>query len=215
MGGSVEWLRPAGAKALFVFAHGAGAGMGHPFMEGVALRLAGLGIATMRYQFPYMDHGGSRPDPPAVLISTVRAAVETACRTEPRLPIVAGGKSMGGRMTSLAAAKEPLPGVLGLVFVGFPLHAAGKPSSERGAHLAGVQLPMLFLQGTRDKLAELDLLRPLCSQLAERARLHVIEEADHSFHVPKRSGRNDSDILDELAATISAWCLERGSSTAL
>ena len=198
--GPVEWLLPAGARALFVFAHGAGAGMRHPFMEGTALRLAGQGVATMRYQFPYMDRGSRRPDPPSVLISTVRAAVETARRSELQLPLIAGGKSMGGRMTSLAAAEEPLPGVRGLVFMGFPLHAAGRPSSDRGAHLAGVQLPMLFLQGTRDKLADLELLRPVCSELAERARLHVIDEADHSFHVPKRSGRSDSDILDELAA---------------
>ncbi len=202
---STVWLRPGDAACLFVFAHGAGAGMRHPFMKDVAERLAARRVATMRYQFPYMERGSGRPDPPRVLIDTVRAAVDEARRAEPGLPVFAGGKSMGGRMTSLAAAQEPLPGVRGLVFLGFPLHAPGKPSADRGAYLGSVGLPMLFLQGTRDKLADLGLLRPLCNGLGAQARLHVFEGADHSFHVPKRSTPGDFDILDELARVVSHW----------
>ncbi len=202
---SMVWLRPDDAACLFVFAHGAGAGMHHPFMTAVAQGLAERRVATMRYLFPYMERGGRRPDPPRVLIATVRAAIDEARRAAPGLPLIAGGKSMGGRMTSLAAAEEPLPGVRGLVFLGFPLHAPGRPSADRGAHLGGIGLPMLFLQGTRDKLADLDLLGPVCAGLGAQARLHVIEGADHSFHLPKRSGRRDSDILDELARVVSLW----------
>lgn len=202
---NVEWIRPPEAKCLLVLAHGAGAGMRHPFMDAVARRLADRDIATMRYQFPYMSRGSRRPDPPGTLIATVREAVDLARQAEPALPLIAGGKSMGGRMTSMAAAAEPLPGVRGLVFLGFPLHAAGKPSSARGDHLSGVQIPMLFLQGTNDKLADLDLLRPVCKSLGARAHLHAVPEADHSFHVPRRTGRTDAEILDELADAILRW----------
>jgi len=198
-------LRPPRARLLLVLAHGAGAGMRHAFLESVAERLAARRIASFRHQFPYTEQGRRAPNPPAVLIATVRAAVDAAAKAAPDLPLLAGGKSMGGRMTSLAASAAALPGVRGLVFLGFPLHAAGRPSRERGAHLADVGLPMLFLQGTRDKLADLDLLRPLCADLGPRATLHVVDGGDHSFHVPKRSGRSDADALDELADRIESW----------
>jgi predicted alpha/beta-hydrolase family hydrolase len=198
-------LRPGDARWLLVLGHGAGAGMRHPFLEAVAARLAGRGIATFRYQFPYMERGRRRPCPQPVLLATVRSAVAAAVEAAGDLPLLAGGKSMGGRMTSMAAAEAPLPDVRGLVFFGFPLHAPGKPSSERGAHLAGVTVPMLFLQGTRDKLAELDLLRPICDKLGNRAQLHVVEGADHSFHMLKQSGRTDGEVLDELGRTVGAW----------
>jgi hypothetical protein len=203
-------LKPARAKGLYVFAHGAGAGMRHRFMEEVAGRLAGHGLATFRFQFPYMEAGRKAPNPAPVLVKTVRSAVSEAARLLPDLPMVAGGKSMGGRMTSTAAAQEPLPGVLGLAFFGFPLHAAGKPSADRGAHLAEVRLPMLFLQGTRDKLAELDLLRPLLSSLEPTPRLEQVEEGDHSFHVPKRSGKTDADVLDDLCGALADWFSKLG-----
>ena len=198
-------LRPAGARCLYVFAHGAGAGMQHRFMEATSALLAGHGIATLRYQFPYMEAGSRRPDSRATLLATVRAAVHAASAAAPDLPLLAGGKSMGGRMTSQAAAEAPLAGVRGLVFFGFPLHPAGRPSTERADHLRNVRLPMLFLQGDRDKLAEPDLLRPVCAGLGERATLHLVPEADHSFHVPKRSGRSDDEVLAELAATVAQW----------
>jgi predicted alpha/beta-hydrolase family hydrolase len=198
-------LRPAGARRLLVFAHGAGAGMRHRFMVAMSRALAERGIATFRYQFPYMEAGGRRPDPRATLLATVRAATAGARAAAPDLPLLAGGKSMGGRMTSLAAAEAPLEGVRGVVFFGFPLHAAGRPSSERGAHLAAVEVPMLFLQGERDQLADLALLRPICAGLGESARLHVVPTADHSFHVLKRSGRTDPEVLLELAGTVAAW----------
>jgi predicted alpha/beta-hydrolase family hydrolase len=198
-------LRPAGARRLLVFAHGAGAGMRHRFMAAMSAALAEQGIATFRYQFPYMEAGGRRPDSRATLLATVCAAVVAARAAAPDLPLLAGGKSMGGRMTSLAAAEAPLEGVRGLVFFGFPLHAAGRPSAERGAHLAGVDVPMLFLQGERDQLADLALLLPICAGLGERANLHVVPTADHSFHVLKRSGRTDGEVLDELAGTVAAW----------
>jgi predicted alpha/beta-hydrolase family hydrolase len=198
-------LRPPQARLLLVLAHGAGAGMRHAFLESIAERLAARRIASFRYQFPYTEQGRRAPNPPAVLIATVRAAVGAAAEAAPDLPLLAGGKSMGGRMTSRAASTAALPGVRGLVFLGFPLHAAGRPSRERGAHLADVDLPMLFLQGTRDKLADLDLLRPLCADLGPRATLHVVDGGDHSFHVPKRSGRSDADALDELADRIESW----------
>lgn len=199
---------PAHAKACFVFAHGAGAGMTHPYMEAVAAGLAERGVATLRYQFPYMEKASRRPDPPAVAQATVRAAVATAAQLLPDLPLIAGGKSFGGRMTSQAQAKHPLAGVRGLAFFGFPLHAAGKPSTERAVHLGGIKIPMLFLQGTRDKLAELDLLRPVIADLGVRATLHPVEGADHSFHVPVRSGRRDDDVMRELLDTFVAWISE-------
>jgi len=194
--------RPADAEQLLVLAHGAGAGMRHAFMEAVCQRLATRRIATFRYQFPYMEQGRRSPSPRRLLLATVRAAVAAAAAQAPDLPLLAGGKSMGGRMTSLAAGESPLPGVRGLVFLGFPLHPAGKPSRERADHLAQVTVPMLFLQGTRDKLADLELLEPVCKQLGPRAALHVVAGADHSFHVLKRSGRSDADALDELATTL-------------
>jgi len=199
------WHCPADAKAAFVFAHGAGAGMRHAFMEAASEALADRCIATFRYQFPYMEAGGRRPSPRGVLLATVRSALAAATRQAGELPLLAGGKSMGGRMTSQAAAEEPLPGVRGLVFVGFPLHPAGRPGSERAEHLADVGVPMLFLQGTRDKLADLELLRPVCESLGARARLHVEEGADHGFHVLKRSGRSDDEVLASLADAVASF----------
>lgn len=198
-------LRPLGARCLLVFAHGAGAGMEHGFMTAMARRLADRRIATFRYQFPYMEQGKRFPDRPPTLIRTVRAAVAAAKNAAPDLPLVAGGKSMGGRMASQAASTEPLGTIRGLVFFGFPLHPAGKPGTERAQHLERVPLPMLFLQGTRDKLAGLDLLRPVVEDLGQRAKLHLVEGADHGFHVLKRSGRTDEEVLDELARTTEVW----------
>jgi len=204
-------LRPDDANWLLVFAHGAGAGMHHPFMEHLAGQLAGCGVATLRYHFPYMQHRRKRPDPPAVLTATVRAAVAAASETAPGLPLLAGGKSLGGRMTSLAVADErsaPGPGIAsvrGLVFFGFPLHPAGRPGTQRAEHLARVQIPMLFLQGTRDALADLALLRPLCDTLVPLSTLHVVEGGDHSFHMLKRFGKTDADVLAELACTAASW----------
>jgi predicted alpha/beta-hydrolase family hydrolase len=233
---SAVLMRPVDAAWLLVLAHGAGAGMRQPFMEAVAGALAKRAVATMRYQFPYMEAGRKRPDRPAVAQATVRAAVSAAAGRAPDLPLLAGGKSFGGRMTSQAVADGRLPGVRGLVFFGFPLHAAGRPSDERAAHLYDVGVPMLFLQGTRDALAHLDLLAPVCERLAARdagrgpadapvrtggsgagsrdasagpgvalATLHVVEGADHSFHVLKRSGRTDGEVLDELADAVAGW----------
>ncbi len=206
-------VRPPDARALLLFAHGAGAGMSHPFMAGMAQRLAREGVATLRYQFPYMEaregSGGRRPpDRPATLVSTVRAAVSRARALANGLPLIAGGKSLGGRMTSTACAEAPLEGVRGLVFFGFPLHPPKRPSTDRAAHLADVGLPMLFLQGTRDALADLDLLRPVCAGLGSAATLHVVEGADHGFHVPKRSGRSDDEVAAELAARVATWVAE-------
>lgn len=201
-------VRPAGASALFVYAHGAGAGMRHAFMEASAARLADHGVATFRYHFPYMERGRGGPNPAPVLVKTVRSAVAEAARLAPGLPSLAGGKSMGGRMTSAAAASEALPGVRGLAFFGFPLHAAGRPSADRGAHLAHVGLPMLFLQGSRDKLAELSLLEPLLAGVRPTPSLHVVDGADHGFHVLKRSGRTDDDVLAELAERFASWAAE-------
>ena len=195
---------PPGASRLLVFAHGAGAGMRHAFMESAASVLADNGIATLRYQFPYMQKQSGRPDPPAVLHATVRAAVRAAAAQAPDLPLLAGGKSMGGRMTSQAAAEESLEGVRGIVFFGFPLHPAGSPASARGAHLSRVTVPMLFLQGTRDKLAELDLLRPILAEIP-RTTLKVFEGADHSFHLLKSAGRSDQELLEEIARTVADW----------
>jgi hypothetical protein len=198
-------IRPAQARACFVFAHGAGAGMAHPSMETFAAGLGERGVATLRYQFPYMEKGSKRPDPPAVAHAAVRAAVAEAGRRCAGLPLIAGGRSFGGRMTSQAQAIAPLPGVHGLAFVGFPLHPAGKPSSDRARHLAGVDVPMLFLQGTRDNLAELSLLEPVVKKLGRLATLHLVQEADHSFHVLVRSGRNDREVMDEILDAFAAW----------
>ena len=197
--------RPPEARLLYVLAHGAGAGMRHPFLASMASALAERGIATFRYQFPYVEAQMRRPDPPGVLEATVRSAVAAAASAAPGLPLVAGGKSLGGRMTSNAQAKQPLPGVRGLVFLGFPLHPPKRPGDARAEHLSAVQVPMLFLQGTRDDLAELQLLEPVCRRLGDRATLHVVEGADHSFRVLKRSGRNDADVLEELVDTVATW----------
>jgi predicted alpha/beta-hydrolase family hydrolase len=198
-------LRPPEPWAGYVLAHGAGAGMGHPFLETVARALMGKGIATLRYQFPYTEAGGRRPDPPGVLIATVRAAVGRARELLPDVRLFAGGKSMGGRMTSQAAAERPLDGVAGLIFLGFPLHPPKRPSIDRAEHLARVPVPMFFLQGTRDDLADLGLIREVVTGLGPRATLHVVEGADHSFAVLKRSGRTGAEVLDELADTIAGW----------
>ena len=198
-------LRPNDARACFVFAHSAGAGMSHPSMETVATGLCDRGIATLRYQFPYMESGSKRPDPPAVAHAAVRAAVKEAARRCSGLPLIAGGRSFGGRMTSQAQAIAPLAGVRGLAFLGFPLHPAGKPSVARAAHLSDIKIPMLFLQGTRDALAELTLLEPVVKGLGGLASLHVVQEADHSFHVPARSGRNDREVMSEVLDALSAW----------
>ena len=198
-------LRPEGARLLYVLAHGAGAGMRHPFLEVLSQQLAERSIATLRYQFPYMEQRARRPDPPAVAAATVRAVVAEAARVAPGLPLVAGGKSFGGRMTSTAQAEAPLPGVRGLVFLGFPLHPPGRPGDARAEHLAQVQIPMLFLEGTRDDFADLTLLRPVVTRLGARATLHLVEGGDHSFHVLKRSGRTDADVMGELAEAIVGW----------
>ena len=196
---------PAGARALYVLAHGAGAGMAHPFMAAVAQGLAGRGVATLRYQFPYMERGAKRPDPPKVAQAAVRAAVAEASRLAPELPLFAGGKSFGGRMSSQAQAAEPLPGVRGVAFLGFPLHAPGKPSEERAAHLFDLRVPMLFLQGSRDDFADIALLRPLVERLGARALLKVFADADHSLHVPARSGRKDAEVREEVLDALAAW----------
>jgi hypothetical protein len=197
--------RPSAAKARFVFAHGAGAGMTHPFMERVSAGLCDRDVATLRYQFSYMEKGSNRPDAPALAQATVRAAVAEAARCCPGLALIAGGKSFGGRMTSQAQAIAPLAGVRGLAFLGFPLHPAGKPSEARAKHLEDVDIPMLFLQGTRDKLAETELLVPVVKRLGNLALLHRVLEADHSFHVLARSGRNDGEVMREIIDTLSAW----------
>lgn len=201
--------RPKAARWLLVMAHGAGAGMRHAFLEAACDELADRDIATFRFQFPYMEQGRRSPSPRPLLLATVRAAITAAAKEAGDLPLLAGGKSMGGRMCSLAASESPLPGVRGLVFYGFPLHAAGKPpSAERAEHLGRVGAPMLFLQGTRDKLADLSLLAPVCDGLGERAKLHIVEGADHSFHVLKRSGRSDAEVHTELADAVAGWVQE-------
>ena len=196
---------PPDAWACYVFAHGAGAGMRHAFMEAFAAGLVERGVAVLRFQFPFVEKGSKRTDPPDVAQAAVRAAVAEAARSLPGLPLFAGGKSFGGRMSSQAQAAQPLAGVQGLVFVGFPLHGAGKPSTERARHLSGVDIPMLFLQGTRDELAEIGLISEAVRQLGSRATLQVVEHADHSFHVLVRSGRNDAKVLQELLETTDAW----------
>jgi predicted alpha/beta-hydrolase family hydrolase len=195
---------PVAARACYVLAHGAGAGMEHPLMSAVAAGLAGRGIATLRYQFPYMERRARRPDPPALCHATVRAAVAECARRVP-LPLIAGGRSFGGRMTSQAQAEEPLPGVRGLAFLGFPLHPAGRPSDHRAEHLARVSIPLLFLQGTRDALAERPLLEALLARLGTRASVSWLEDADHAFHVRARSGRNDAEVMSTLLESLCEW----------
>jgi predicted alpha/beta-hydrolase family hydrolase len=196
---------PAEPRCCYVLAHGAGAGMAHPFMASIAAGLAERGIATLRYQFPYMEQGSRRPDQPALAHATVRAAAARAAELMPDLPLIAGGKSFGGRMTSQAQAAQPIDGVRGLAFLGFPLHPAGKPSDERARHLLDVKVPMLFLQGTRDALAETKLLQPMVKGLGKRATLCLFEHADHSFHVPARSGRKDDEVMREMLDAFAAW----------
>ena len=198
-------IKPPAARFALALAHGAGAGMRHPFMETVSQALAGVGVATYRYEFPYMEAGEKRPDPPARAEARVREAVAAAATALPGLPLFVGGKSFGGRMSSGAQSRAPLPGVRGLVFFGFPLHAAGRPDDSRAAHLASITVPMLFLQGTRDTLADLDLIRGVCEHLGPLATLHVVAGADHSFSVLKRSGRTSAEVLTELASTTAAW----------
>jgi len=198
-------LLPARATCLLVLAHGAGAGMNHTFMAAIANQLADDNIATLRYQFPYMEQRRGAPDKQPLLIATVAAAVRIAARLAPDLLLFAGGKSMGGRMTSLAASEQKLEAVRGLIFWGFPLHPPKRPSTKRAEHLNLVKQPMLFLQGTRDDLADLTLLRPTCENLGPQTTLHIIEGADHSFHVLKRSGKTDAEVLAELSSTVKAW----------
>jgi hypothetical protein len=199
---------PRGAHACYVLAHGAGVGMTHSFMTAIAEGLAERGVATLRYQFPYMEQGGKRPDPPKLAQATVRAAVAEATKLLPKLALVAGGKSFGGRMTSQAQAEAPLPSVCGLAFLGFPLHAAGRPSEERAAHLYEVKIPMLFVQGTRDPLADIALMRKLAKALGKRATLIAIEDGDHSFHVPARTGRKDADVMVEMLDALADWIVD-------
>ncbi len=201
-------VAPPRSQALLVLAHGAGAGMRHPFLERIAQLLGERKVATYRYEFLYMEQRSGRPDPPAVAQARVREAVIDAALVAPGLPVFAGGKSFGGRMTSQAQAHEPLPGVHGLAFLGFPLHPPGRPGTSRAEHLSAVQVPMLFLQGTRDEFAGLDLLRPIVKKLGKSATLHIVEGGDHSFKVLKRTGRTEVDVMYELADTISAWTVE-------
>jgi len=206
---------PADARALLVLAHGAGAGMRHAFLERAAQAFAQHGIATYRYEFPYVQAKKSRPDSPAVAEAAVREAVVAAAREGLELPLIAGGKSFGGRMTSQAQSTEPLPGVRGLVFLGFPLHPPGRPGISRAEHLSAVRVPLLFLQGTRDEFAQLDLLRGVVQQLGDRATLHRIEEGDHSFKVPKRTGKSEDDVMQELATTIQDWAARVANPAAI
>ena len=201
---ALSWVPPR-ARACYLLAHGAGAGMAHPFMHAVAAGLAERDIATLRYQFPYMENRGKRPDPPKLAHATVRAAAAQALQLVPQLPLVAGGKSFGGRMTSQAQAASPLPGVRGLAFLGFPLHPANRPSDERAEHLFKVQVPMLFLQGMRDALADTQLISSVTKRLGERASLHLIPDADHSFHVPARTGRTDTEVMSDMLDVLAVW----------
>jgi predicted alpha/beta-hydrolase family hydrolase len=203
---------PADARALLVLAHGAGSGMRHAFLAKIAQALAERGVATFRYEFAYMEQRKGRPDPPAVAEARVRDAVQEAARVAPGLPVFAGGKSFGGRMTSQAQANDALPGVRGLVFLGFPLHPPGRPGTTRAEHLEAVQIPMLFLQGTRDEFAGLDLLRPIVQALDDRATLHVVDGGDHSFKVLRKTGRTDVDVMEELADTVASWVANPGAT---
>lgn len=196
---------PPDARAGYVLAHGAGAGMEHVFLASIAEELAQRNVATLRYQFPYMEHGSKRPDAPPLAHASVRAAVAEMSRVTPDLPLVAGGKSFGGRMTSQAQALSPLPGVCGLIFLGFPLHPAGRPSTERGTHLFQVQIPMLFLQGSHDGFAEVHLLRSLINEIGGRATLQLFRDADHSFHVPARTRRKDADVRAQMLDVLAGW----------
>lgn len=200
-------MRPSDPFACLVLAHGAGAGMTHPFMVSVAEGLAARGMATLRYQFPFMESGSKRPDRPALAQATVRAAVAAAQERLPGPPLFAGGKSFGGRMTSLACLDAAPPDVIGLVFIGFPLHPAGKPSDARAAHLSDVRIPMLFSQGTRDALADPSILASVISRLAGTATVHLFDHADHSFHVPVRSGLTDKQVLDTMLDQLITWAL--------
>lgn len=202
---SALWDAPAKSHACLVLAHGAGAGMTHKSMSAIAVGLAARGVATLRYQFPYMERGSKRPDIPSIAHATVRAAVAEAARRAPRLPLFAGGRSFGGRMTSQAQALAPLSGVQGLIFLAFPLHPAGAPAAERADHLSSIGIPMLFLQGTRDSLADMSVLRPLLAKLGTHATLKLIDEADHSFHVPARTGRKDEEILADVLDAAAIW----------
>jgi uncharacterized protein len=202
---SAIFFAPTSPRACYVFAHGAGAGMEHSFMRATAEELAALNIATLRFHFPYMERGSKRTDAPAVCHATIRSAVALAAHELPKVPLIAGGRSFGGRMTSQAQAEQALPGVRGLVFMGFPLHPAGRPETTRAAHLVKVTIPMLFVQGTRDELAKLSLLEPLIDQLRPRATLHRLQEADHSFHVPAKTGRKDPEVRAEALRTMSEW----------
>ena len=202
---STLFERPQSARAALVLAHGAGTGMEHPSMQSIAFGLAERGIATLRYQFPYIERGSRRPDPPALCRATVRAAVGEASRRAPDLPLFAGGRSFGGRMTSQAQAELPLPNVRGLVFFAFPLHPSGQAGTSRATHLFDIGIPMLFIQGTRDELAKLDLLEPLVARLGARASLHLLADADHSFRVPARSGRESSEVQAELLDSLDEW----------
>ncbi|HEY4449954.1 MAG TPA: alpha/beta family hydrolase [Steroidobacteraceae bacterium] len=202
---SARLALPPQARACYVLAHGAGAGMEHPFMTAMAVGLAERGVATLRYQFPYMERGSRRTDPPQLCHATVRAAVAEGARLAPGLSLIAGGRSFGGRMTSQAQSLAPLPGVRGLAFLGFPLHPAGRPADTRAEHLTRVQIPMLFLQGTRDALAERSLLEALLTRLGPRASSCWLDEADHSFHVAARSGRNEAQVRNTLCAALCTW----------
>lgn len=201
-------LAPPSARVCYVFAHGAGAGMTHPFMEAVARELAERDVATLRYQFHYMEIGAKRPDPPKLAHATVRAAVAKAAEILQHVPTIAGGKSFGGRMTSQTQALTPLTGVKGLAFLGFPLHASGASSDERAAHLFDVRVPIFFVQGTRDALADMALMKPLIRKLGARATMHVVADADHSFHVPAKSGRKDADVRHEFLDAFAAWAVK-------
>lgn len=206
---SALWEAPAKSRACLVLAHGAGAGMTHKSMQAVADGLAGRGITTLRYQFPFMERGSRRPDAPRIAHATIRAAVASAARRAPRLPLFAGGRSFGGRMTSQAQSLAPLASVQGLVFFAFPLHPAGALSAERADHLSSIAIPMLFVQGTRDALADISLLRQLVAKLGPRATLRLIENADHSFHVPARTGRKDDDVLADALDAATTWMIDK------
>ena len=206
---SALWQKPKGAKAVLVLAHGAGAGMTHRHMAATADGLEARGIATLRYNFPYMEKGSKRPDNPPVAHAAIRAAAADAAKLAGDLPLFAGGRTFGARMTSQAQALEPLPSVTGLVFFAFPLHAPGKPGIERAEHLSSVKIPMLFLQGSKDEFADLDLLKPVTAKLGKRAKLHLAEHADHSFHAPAKSGRKDPEVLAEILDAAHDWMLKQ------